>query len=425
MSGFQSWLTSRLQPPYLRLLASAIVVMGIVLAVICSTTSDQGTSAVGIPWGADFAGFYVAAQILDQGDAAHLYDRDLHAQLYHRLLPKLPKDEIIPYVHPPFVAGTLRLLTRFPYDFAVALWMLFTLLLYIAGTLIMLQVCPELDRHHRWLVVLLAVSFEPFLFECWLGGQLSAVGTFSFALCYYFLKKDRPLLAGVALGLCFYKPTLLLLMIPMLLAGRQWLMLTGMTLTGLLYLAFSLLMAGWECTLGYIDVLLAFRQQSSGAEQFVIREWKYVDVNHFWQMLTGHTIGKQAVLGVISLAILTPLVGWFWWRDRGLPTDRLWAATLLMVPVVNLYFGIYDTVLVVQAAIIITTLVMRENNGRLSGSPWVYGLLALALVPWFTQPVAKSVGVQWLTLVLLGLSVYVLLYIKQAYSNASRNDLRD
>jgi hypothetical protein len=110
----------------------------------------------------------------------------------------------------------------------------------------MLERILKFSIEHRWLVVLLAVSFEPFLFECWIGGQLSAVAFFSYALCYYFLKKDKPLLAGVVLGICFYKPTLLLLMVPMLLAGRQWLMLAGMTLTGLFYLTLSLLMVGWE-----------------------------------------------------------------------------------------------------------------------------------------------------------------------------------
>lgn len=404
MSYFKSWLAQRLQPPYLRLLAGAVVLMGLVLAVTCFVTSDQGTSAVGIPWGADFAGFYVAAQILDQGDTTKLYDRELHAQLYHRLLPKLPRDEIIPYVHPPFVAGTLRLLTWLPYDTAVAVWLFISLALYITGTLILLRACPTLDQPQRWLVVLLALSFEPFLFECWLGGQLSAVGYFSFALTYYFLKQGKPLQAGLALGICFYKPTLLLLMVPMLVIGQQWLMLAGMTVTGLFYLGLSLLLVGGDCTLGYVNVLLAFRQQSSGAEAFVIREWKYVDLNHFWQILLGKSIWKTMTLGISALLVIVPLAI-SWWRQRGLPADRLWAASLFLVPVINLYFGVYDTVVVVQAAIILTALVIQENQGRIIVSPWIYALVLLALVPWFTQPLAKAIGIQLMTLLMMAIGL--------------------
>ena len=65
----------------------------------------------------------------------------------------------------------LRLLTPLPYDIAVGVWLVITMGLYVGGVLLMLKTCPALDQAHRWLVVLLAVSFEPFLFECWLGGQ--------------------------------------------------------------------------------------------------------------------------------------------------------------------------------------------------------------------------------------------------------------
>ncbi len=401
IASLEKWVHSRLQPEYLRLLAIGITLVGIVLGVLCFTTADQGTSQVGIPWGADFAGFYVAAQILDAHPPERLYDRKLHNELYHRLLPKLPKEDAIPYVHPPFVAGSLRLLTKLPYDVAVLIWMAVTLVLYSGGVLLVQSTCAELNAKHRWLVLLLALSFEPFLFECLLGGQLSAVGFFSFTLCYYYLKQGKPLYAGLALGLCFYKPTLLILMLPMLLIGRQWLMLAGMTLTGVAYLSLSLLMVGWDCTFSYANVLLNFRQQSSGAEEFAIRLWKYVDINHFWLMLLGTHIGKLAPWGIISLVVMIPVVGVFWWRSRGVPSDRLWAATVFLVPVVNLYFGIYDAIIVVQAAIIMTAMTMRMNNGKILGTRWEYVLLALALIPWFTQPLAKGVGVQLFTIVLM------------------------
>lgn len=401
-------LNARLQPPYLRLLALAVLVMGCGLAVFNYSTARGGVSQTGIPWGADFAGFFVAGQILDAGETARLYDRTMHAEYYHRLLPALPKDEVIPYVHPPFVAGVMRWLTAMPYELAVWVWMLLTLGLYIAGVLLVLKHCPELQSH-RWLVLLLALSFEPFLFECWLGGQLSAIGFFSFSLCYHFIKSGKPVLAGLALGLCFYKPTLLLLLLPMLIISLQWQLLLGMALTGLLYVALSLLMVGWDCTLGYLDVLLAFRQQSSGADEFVIRHWKYVDINHFYHSALGKTSAKTVAFGITTLFLFVPLAV-FWWRRRRNITNQLWASTLFLIPVINLYFGIYDAILVVQAVMIVTAIVLRHNSGKLLGSDWDWCLLALALVPWFAQSLARYYGLQLMTVVLVGCAAFAALH---------------
>jgi hypothetical protein len=399
MSSMRQALESRLQPPYLRLVALAILAMGVGLAIYTFATDRGGESATGIPWGADFAGFYVAGQLLDAGETARLYDRPLHAEYYHRLLPKLPKDEAIPYVHPPFVAGAMQALTRLPYTIAVWVWMAITLALYSTGVLLVVRHFPTLWPH-RWLVLLLACSFQPFLFECWIGGQLSAVGFFSVALCFHFNKKQMPLLAGIALGLCFYKPTLLLLLLPMLLIGRQWLMLAGMTLTGLLYLALSLLMVGWDCTFSYVDVLLNFKQQAATGQEFVIRHWKYTDLNHFFKTLIPNIPQASTThIGIVSVLIGMSLIPQ-WWRSRGFITDRLWAATLLLIPIMNVYFGIYDVILIVQAAIILNALEME--GGTPVRMDWKWCLLALFLVPWFTQYLARYYGLQLLTLVLMG-----------------------
>ena len=377
--------------------------MGVVLGTLCFITHDGGTSAVGIPFGADFAGFYVAAQILDSYPADRLYDRDLHQALYHQLLPRLPGEEALPYVHPPFVAGILRVLSQFPYHAAVLLWMAISLGLYIQGMILILRTTPSL-KPYRFLIIPLALAFEPFLFECLLGGQLSAVGFLSFAWCWSFLHQGRHFSAGMALGLCFYKPTLLLLLIPMLLAGRQWRILAGMTVTGLGYVLLSILLVGWECTLGYVPVLFRFQQQSHLSGELVVRLWKYVDIFHFWKLLSGSTSGSATYFGILLLGAGLILAGTCWWKSNKQPPGRLWVSTLFLVPVLNLYFGIYDSILVVQAVMIQYGFQMRENEGRFLVSRSDYLPLLLFLTPWFTQPLAQFTGIQVYTLVLIACS---------------------
>lgn len=406
-----SWrqaLNARLQPPYLRLVALAVITVALALAVLAFATAGRGRTAFGPPLGADFAGFFVAAQILDRGQPDRLYDPDLHARLYHELLPDTDPHTILPYVHPPFVAGALRPLTWLPYESAVAVWMVISAALYAGGTLLVLRACPELGRRHRGLVLLLALSFEPFLFECWLGGQLSAVGFFGFALAYYLIEERRPFAAGLALGICFYKPTLLVLVLPGLLFARQWRVLAGMTVTGLVLGFLSLLTVGWETCRGYLDVLLAFRQSTSSGTGLEIRTWKYVDLNNNGRLLFGNTPWN---LWIVTALAAVPLV-WLlrsWWRRPVLSDDRrrlLWAATLVLTPVLNLYVGVYDSILVVQAAIILADVCLLRGRS-LTDSGWAYVILAVAATPWFSQNLAQLVHVQLFSWALLFMAWFV------------------
>ena len=111
MQALRRAIDARIQPPYLRLVSAALLVVGVVLLAMSFATSDRGRTVFGTPLGNDFAGFFVAAQILERGQSSQLYNRELHDELYHELLPNLAQGDSIPYVHPPFVAGVLRPLT--------------------------------------------------------------------------------------------------------------------------------------------------------------------------------------------------------------------------------------------------------------------------------------------------------------------------
>ena len=430
MNRLRRFVDARLQPPYLSVAAGAIVAVSLVLVVTLFFTSNRGRTAFGIPLGADFSGFYVAAEILDRGEPQQLYDRELHHRLYHELLPNEDPRESIPYVHPPFVAGFLRPLAWLPYETAVGIWLVISASLYIAAMILFLESIPWPEKKqsvesaagsHRYsiarraleqygFVVLLAVSFEPFAFECWLGGQLSAIAFCSYALCFAARQRGKPLLAGTALGLCFYKPTLLLLTLPMLVIGRRWQMLLGMTITGAALAMASLLLVGWDVNIGYLDVLLSFRKSTSEGD-LEIRTWKYVDLNNCLRLLLGGGSPFQlpllAIVGVLPFVFLAR----FWWKWDRLDEDQrttLWAATITWTPVLNLYFGIYDSILIVQSVLMtVASLCLRSKSETpLTNSGVAYLLLLIYLVPWFSQILARMTGVPLYTLLLMGLGSY-------------------
>ena len=403
---------ARLQPAYLRLISIAVLVVGGLLLCLSFATSDRGRTSFGTPLGNDFAGFYVAAQILDQGDTAKLYDRELHDQLYHALLPNLDPNDSIPYVHPPFVAGVLQPLTHLPYAVAVAVWLVISASLFGAGVWFLTRSLRSLPREQTGLVLLLALSFEPFLMECWLGGQLSAVGFFSYAVTWLLLSRHRPIAAGMALGLSFYKPTLLLLILPLLVVGRCGRLLLGMTITGVLLAGLSLAFVGWDVSVGYLDVLLSFRKNTSGGGLASVA-WKFVDLNNTLTLLCGERLLVQRATFVgLSLLPLAYLVG-KWWRWPSMEATQrqwLWAATLAWLPILNLYVGIYDSIFVVQSLLIAADVLLRERRSEspLTDSGVAYCGLAIAATAWFSQSLARISGVQLYTLAVIALGVLTL-----------------
>lgn len=404
INRIRSIVDSRLRPDYLGPIAGIIVVLTLLLAVVMSVSSPNGKTFFGIPFGADFAGFYVAAQILNRQQPQRLYDRELHHQMYHELLPDEDERVVIPYVHPPFVAALLRPLARWPYATAVVAWMAISAALYLIGVWLMLNSLPWLITNQRWLIVLLACAFEPFAFECWLGGQLSSIGFFSFALCFAAARNGLSFWSGVALGICFYKPTLLLLVLPLLVIGRRWSMLLGMTVTGLLLAATSWLLVGWNVNIGYLHQLLSFNQSMTGGT-LEIRTWKYVDLNNCLRPWLGS--GSPLLLPTAVAVGLMPFLQLcrLWWDyDRYDDRDRrlLWAATLSWTPILNVYFGIYDSILVLQSVYVCAVLICTgsSNATPLTSSGFAYLLLALYAFPWFSQHLAAITGLPLYTLLL-------------------------
>lgn len=417
-----TWLTSlrravdeRLQPPFLWPLGFVVLVVGLAMLVVSYVTSDRGRTAFGPPFGADFAGFYAAAQVLESGQASRLYDHALHDQFYHALLPNLDEKLAIPYVHPPFVAAALRPFTQMPYETAVLAWLGVSGALYLGGCLLLLRATPGLSREQWGLALLLAGTFEPFLMECWMGGQLSAVGFFSFALAFYFQHAGRLFASGAALGLCLYKPTFLVLCVPLLLWSRSWRMLSGMAATLVVLALLSVAAVGWDVCLGYLDVLLAFRKSTTGAG-LELPTWKYIDLNNVLQGILGTGSPMSAVLLVALAAVPLGFLlrAWWRWADLDDPRRRLvWAATLTWTPVLNLYVGVYDSVIVVQSAVITAGILVRRAAGPapLTSSGFAYLLLLVGVSAWFSQSLAKLTGVQVYTLALAGLGVYQLVLI--------------
>jgi hypothetical protein len=260
-----------------------------------------------------------------------------------------------------------------------------------------------------WLTALLvALSFWPFLVECLAGGQTSAFGFFCLALAIASERRSR-FWSGAALALCIYKPTLLLLIVPMLLVTGRWLSLIGVAAGNLVLALVSFALVGREGGLNFLNRLLFYSTSATSTESG-LRSWKYVDINAFMRLLLPHhTHLRWAITAVLVLPVIGFLIA-KWWRLREETQWRLlWALTITWTPVLNIYMGIYDSTILVLAGLILTAEFYRRGY-RSDSLPFAYKcfLLMLYLTPWFTQNIALMTGVQIYTLAVAAFGIYQL-----------------
>jgi hypothetical protein len=407
-----------LQRARIRFVCLSVLTMSLLLLAIFFVTANKGQTVFGPALGADYAGFYVAGTILNRDQGDRLYDFALQNRCYHELFPNRGQWEQLPYVHPPLVALVFRPLAALPYAESFALWLVLSAGLYLTGLALLLKTCSRLPRCDRGLVVLLALSFEPFLIECWLGGQLSAVAFFFVALALYWQWKERPIQSGLALGLCLYKPTLLLLVLPMLMAARRWRTLAGFALGGLTVAGASCLAVGWRGCLDFLHVLIGFARTTTAQEQLVLPTWKYVDLNAFLRLLFGEHTFFSSMLLLLSMAVVLPPLwaAYRRWDRLSLPSRRLlWASTLTWTLVTHFYVGVYDTVLVVPGLVLTADVCCRRSakDARTLPPGFTILLVFLYAVPWLSQHLARVMVFQPYTLVLAAVGIYQLLLVRR------------
>ncbi len=110
------------------------------------------------------------------------------------------------------------------------------------------------------------------------------VGFFAVAVAFCEQDRQRPVLSGLALSVCLYKPTLLLLFLPMLLITRSYRTLGGFVAGGLALTGIATAIQGIGVWPGYVRMLFSF-----GSAALRTRGYKvltlYVDLSTFSALL--------------------------------------------------------------------------------------------------------------------------------------------
>ena len=401
------WLARRWLCPEMACFTSAcVLVMAVVLGIAMFAVDRSGRAGPFPPLGADYATFYMIGALQNESGITRLYDLDLQDRVLHRLTPRLGPDEHLPFVYPPFLAAVFRPLSRLPYAGSFAVWLVIASSLYIASLALMFRVCPAIPRADMAMAWLAALSFEPFAFECELGGQLSVIGCFGVAAALANQRRGRPVLAGACLAMLSYKPTLLILLLPMLVVGRQWRALAGFSLGTLALVVTSLIVAGPDRYSEFLG-LMADYGRAGGSRGTVLKTIKFVDLGAFLKLIgITPTLIRPIALAIAFPVLLTLAMAWHRASSgQAGARDLVWAATICWTPVLNLYGPVYDVTMVVPALILAADAVRYDS---LRG--WPAGFVAVVVVLYATalvSPMAAVLGFQVLTLGLMAVALYL------------------
>jgi hypothetical protein len=319
-------------------------------------------------------------------------------------------------VYAPFLGVFLRPLARMPYFSAYLLWVAISFSLYIAGVAILATRFLPPDPLRRSLVFCFALCFYPFIGWTMLSGQLSTIAFFFIAWAFREEDLDHSFRSGAVLSICLYKPTLLVLLLPMLIVTRRFRTLFGFAAGGGFLALLATVVEGVSVWPGYLKALLTFGQGAGGPDSHPFKEtWKFVDFDSLASLFTGARIGlgRMVLLGCTLWAIYSLIR--VWWDSTGIrkPASTLvWAATITWTLLLNVYVPIYDSILVVISAIA-TAGVLKAVSQRYY--TWFTVLWVLTLASsWITIAVAAATGVQITTLMFTALGALQLAAVRRA-----------
>jgi hypothetical protein len=299
--------------PRLGLVAGAVMwVVWAISAALAQGNLDLNGQVVGT----DHSAFHTAAVLLDEGRGDALFDYPDLAVFKARQDELVGKPDFLdPYRNPPFYALLYRPTARLPYFASYAVWAIVGLLVLAGG--LRLVHGQGAGRPLAW-----AVCFYP-TFAAVSFGQNTLLSLGVFAVVYRAVIGDRRFLAGLAAGLLFYKPQLLLGLGAWWLfdVRRFWPALAGLAVTGLV-------LAGLSWAVLPEETAEWVRRLPDIARYDAFDFYNLHNPRGFGALLTGsNRIGNW-----VGIAGLVLAVAWLWrFRRRYAADDRLVFAAAVFV----------------------------------------------------------------------------------------------
>jgi hypothetical protein len=313
----------------------------------------------------DFCFFYTCGWLARTGNVDRLYNSGAFHATQVALFPS-SADTWFPTVYPPQAALLMAPISALPYQWAMYLWALGSLAL----TAIILAGAYRVVRHQLpdvTLAILAAAAFQP-LCELIVSGQISVVVLGACYLGWLALERDRRMLAGAALGLLAIKPQFGLPFAVIVLATRNWRMLTGALLCVLAQVIAVWVTMGAEALTGFVNMVPAILGDIDGLEVATQR-------SHSIRALTRLTpVWLGLPLWVVTCGLVLWQVVRVWRSDAPLPVR--FGLAMLAAVLCNPHLIVYDAVLLMLPLLWFASWL---ESGAYHGL--LYGLFLMFFVP--------------------------------------------
>ena len=373
------------------LFAFGVTLIGFPRGILTSWFSPSGmVASQNHPFGGDFFNFWVASLMVLQGKAAALFD----AAQYSAMLRDLyGSDFSVRWLYPPHFFLFVWPLALMPYMAAYATFM--------AATLAVFLVVAAKVWGGREIVLWLVLA--PVTFLGILYGQTAfLVGAFMIGAIY--LWDERPILAGILLGLLTIKPQFGVLIPLVLLLERRWLVIAVATATTLALVALSLLAFGaepWRAFLAGMggpngDILRTASKTFLGIQMSTYGAARFIDLTIAQAAAMQAAVSVFAVLALIR-AILSN-------AKRDTKAAMLVVATYLFSP----YVLFYDL-----AALTFVTLWLYFGKERETAQgPLFSAVLVLAATLSFVNGMTTIAGFSAGPPVILALAMFLIMRVR-------------
>ena len=173
-----------------------------------------------------------------------------------------------------------------------------------------------------------------------------------FTAAYFFLRDEKPFLAGLALGCLMFKPQLGVAAAFLFVFTRSWRVIAGGLLASAAQLAVPAIYYGAESLRAWVRVMRSVANNIAVLEP---RPYQTHNLRIFWTMLIpGHTIPFALyIIGALAMLGLTAAI---WTRGPTLPLGVRYSALLLASVLVAPHLIVYDLVILAPVFLLMSDL---------------------------------------------------------------------
>ena len=314
----------------------------------------------------DFVSFYVGSSLALEGRFAVLYHRDVQFGRQKEIAPT--KDQLVPYVRPPFYLAVLAPLSLFSLHTSFWLWI-------VSHSLLMIACWLWASRRFGPDALIFGALYLPTALGI-ASGQ-DCVVMLAVGIGFYHLadqQKDFPAGAVLALGLLKFH---LLLLLPLaMILNKRWRMLAGYAVTGGLLAVSSIALIGFGGVKQYVNLL-----QAKDLNALLPSPELMINLNGLMANLRVESAFVLALLVVLVIGVV--IIG-----VRGAPLWRWLSIAVVSSLLITHHVYGYDAGIVllpVWLAMFLSKSLVSRIAALLLAAPLVF-FAGLAGTPWSILP---------------------------------------